>query len=187
MYFVCLKLYVHDTCFCMHFVLYLYLSLCFSYLFVGGIMSYLRYLCFLCILVSNTYCVVFLFLFEWNIDILNNLSKYSQYTKCICTKIYIAITCFVFSISIFFFFTICSYLLSSFCVPYVVSISRFSMFALHFGILLRLFCKCDSCILILLDKCMLWWFHVRINTNYVRYQHIVDDGMYCIWLITLSI
>jgi hypothetical protein len=29
MYFVCLKLYVHDLCFCMHFVLYLYLSLFF--------------------------------------------------------------------------------------------------------------------------------------------------------------
>jgi hypothetical protein len=38
-----------------------------------------------------------------------------------------------------FLFTIFSYLLSSFCVPYVVSFSRFSIFALHFGILLRLF------------------------------------------------
>jgi hypothetical protein len=54
----------------------------------------------------------------------------------------------------------------------IYNTSRFSMFALHFGILLRLFCKCGSFILILLDKCMLWWFHVRINTNYVRYQHI---------------
>jgi hypothetical protein len=46
-----------------------------------------------------------------------------------------------------------------------------------------------SCILILLDKCMLWWFHVEINTDYVRYrsQHISDDGMYCMWLITMSI
>ena len=79
-----------------------------------------------------------------------------------------------------FLFHHCSYLLSSFCVPYVVSNSRFSMFALHFGILLRLFCKCGSCILILLHTCMLWWFHVRMNTNYARYrpEHISDDVLY---------
>jgi hypothetical protein len=102
---------------------------------------------------------------------------------------YIDITCFFPVSPSFSFFTISSYLLSSFCVPYVVSISRLSIFALHFGILLRLFWKCGSCILILLDKYMLWWFHVRINTNYVRYrsQHISDDGMYCMWLITMSI
>jgi hypothetical protein len=102
---------------------------------------------------------------------------------------YIDITCFFPVSPSFSFFTICSYLLSSFCVPYVVSISRLSIVALHLGILLRLFWKCGSCILILLDKCMLWWFHVKINTNYVRYrsQHISDDGMYCMWLITMSI
>ena len=94
------------------------------------------------------------------------------------------------SISIFFSFSnICSYLLSSVCVPYVVSFYRLSIFTLHFGILLRLFWKCGRYIIILLDKCMLWWFHVIINTYYVRYrsQHNSDDGMYCMWLITMSI
>ncbi len=102
---------------------------------------------------------------------------------------YIDMTC-VFPVSpSFSLFTICSYLLSSFCVPYVVSFSRLSSFALHFGILLRLFWKCGRYILILLDKCMLWWLHVRINTYYVLYrsQRISDDGMYCMWLITMSI
>ena len=102
---------------------------------------------------------------------------------------FIDITCF-FSVSpSFSFFTICSYLLSSFCVPYVVSFFRLSIFALHFGILLRLFWKCGRYILILLVKCMPWWFHVRINTYYIRYryQHISDDGMYCMWVITMSI
>ena len=51
------------------------------------------------------------------------------------------------------------------------------------------FVLCTLWILILLDICMLWWFLVRSNTNYVRYrsQHISDDGMYCILLISLSI
>jgi hypothetical protein len=81
------------------------------------------------------------------------------------------------------------YLLYSFCAPYVVSFSRLSIVALHFGILLRLFCQCGRYILILLDKGMLWWFHLRINTNYVRYrsQHISDDDMYCMRPITMSI
>jgi hypothetical protein len=88
-----------------------------------------------------------------------------------------------------FLFTIFSYLLSSLCVPYVVSFSRFSIFAFHFGILLRLFCKCGRYILILLDKCMLWWFHAIINNKYARCrsQHNSDDGVYCMWLITVSI
>jgi hypothetical protein len=102
---------------------------------------------------------------------------------------YMDITCFLPVSPSFSFFTICSYLLSSFCVPYVVSFSRPSISALHFGILLRLFWKWGSCILILLETCRIWWFHVRINTYYVRYrsQHISDDGMYCMWLITMSI
>ena len=33
-------------------------------LFAGGLMSYLRYLCFLLMVVSNIYCVVFLFCFR---------------------------------------------------------------------------------------------------------------------------
>jgi hypothetical protein len=39
---------------------------------------------------------------------------------------------------------------------------------------------CGSCILILLHTCMLWWFHVRMNTNYARYrpEHISDDVLY---------
>jgi len=109
----------------------------------------------------------------------------------VCRRYHILFTLFVFSAHsgvqrilrcVFFLF-------SSLFVPYVVKFSRFSIFALHFGILLRLFCRCGRYILILLDKCMRWWFHVRINTNYVRYrsQHMSDDGMYCMWLISLSI
>ena len=170
MHIVCLKIYVHDICFCMHFVVYLYLSL----LFVAVCRRYhvlFTLFAFLPIVVSNTYCVVFLFPFpflffwvkHWYIKKIIK-SKCSQHTKCICTKMYIDITC-VFPVSpSFSFFTICSYLLSSFCVPYVVSYSRLSIFALHFGILLRIFWNCGRCILILLDKCMLWWLHVRINT-----------------------
>ena len=93
------------------------------------------------------------------------------------------------SITIFFFFHHLFFFIVFFCVPYDVSFSRLSIFALHFGILLRLFWKCGRYILILLVKCMLWWFHVRINTYYIRYrsQHISDDGMYCMWLISMSI
>jgi hypothetical protein len=44
---------------CLIYVICVCLVRLYLQLFVGGLMSYLRYLCLLLIVVSNTYCVVF--------------------------------------------------------------------------------------------------------------------------------
>ena len=78
------------------------------------VLSYLHYLC-LCIVVSNVYCVVFLFCLS---------------SSCVLCIVVSNVYCVVFL-----------FCLSSSCVPYVVSFSWLSVFDCPFHILLRLFIK----------------------------------------------
>jgi len=80
MHFICLKFNVHDICFCMHFVLYLYLSLlfllvCRRYHVLFTLFAFFAHSGVQHILCCVSFSFSFSFFFERNIDILKKSFK----------------------------------------------------------------------------------------------------------------